>query len=403
LPGIKQPLRIAWLCPYPVDTLPKEKVRWNKNRRFHPATWVINLSNALAKRDDIELHIITETAWVSKDYRFYHNRIFFHILRNPYSVPFLRRGFPSRLHLDTYTRYFLNFLNLSGEIKRVNPDIIHVHGTESQYAYCASRISSRPVLISMQGICGFLKDGIPGMQYREQFEVDAIKNSKYFVSRAKISDEYIMGINHHAKLFKIDDICDDMFFDVSRAPQPARLLFAGSVLESKGIEDLLASFAMLRKDFREIKLRIAGHCDESYKNVLKEKYVDYSAGDGISFLGQIDRDAILREYSRADLFVFPSHFETSPNVIMEAMSAGLPIVATKAGGIPDMINDGKTGILVNINAPVQIAEKVKHLLENPELKSRLANAAREFAGQRFREEIVVRKTMGAYKNILSSD
>lgn len=400
MPNIKQPLRVAWLCSYPVDTLPEVKVRWNKNRKFHPASWVVNLSNALAKRDDIELHIITETAWVHKNYRFYHNRIFFHILRNPYSVPFLRRGFPSRLRIDTYTRYSLNFFNLSGEIKRVNPDIIHVHGTESQYAYCASKISSKPILVSMQGMCGYLKDVIPAMLYREPFEVNAIKNSKYFVSRATISDEYILSINPNAELFKIDDICNDMFFNVLRDPKPGRLLFVGSVLKSKGIEDLLASFAILRKDCRNIELRIAGHCEEPYKKYLMKKYINPGAVDKIRFLGQLVRDEILKEYSMADIFVFPSHYETSPNVIMEAMSAGLPIVTTNAGGIPDMIENDREGILIDVCSPQQLVKNIEFLLHNSEARVLLTKAAKKSAENRFRTDKVVEKIIRAYDEII---
>jgi glycosyltransferase involved in cell wall biosynthesis len=82
-------------------------------------------------------------------------------------------------------------------------------------------------------------------------------------------------------------------------------------------------------------------------------------------------------FSESDIFVFPSYFdeECFPLVILEAMSARLPIVATRIGAIPEMITDGKEGMLVEPGDPHQLAEKIEELIMDPELKKKLGNRA----------------------------
>ncbi len=81
-------------------------------------------------------------------------------------------------------------------------------------------------------------------------------------------------------------------------------------------------------------------------------------------------------YAASNLFALPSHSEGSPNVILEAMSAGLPIAATRAGGVPEILEDEVTGLLVPTTDPQAMAEALRKLLLSQDLRTRLAAAAR---------------------------
>jgi glycosyltransferase involved in cell wall biosynthesis len=87
---------------------------------------------------------------------------------------------------------------------------------------------------------------------------------------------------------------------------------------------------------------------------------------------------------------------------MEAMSAGVPIITTNVGGIPDMISDGYTGLLVEPKNSVDLKSKITFLLDNPELKVFLGNNARIEAKKRFKNKIVVEKVLSAYKYVIDN-
>jgi glycosyltransferase involved in cell wall biosynthesis len=84
-------------------------------------------------------------------------------------------------------------------------------------------------------------------------------------------------------------------------------------------------------------------------------------------------------YAMATIFVLPSHSEGSPNVILEAMAAGLPIASTSVGGVPEILEDGVTGLLVPARNPQALAEALRRLLQSEELRAQLASAARHQA------------------------
>ena len=107
----------------------------------------------------------------------------------------------------------------------------------------------------------------------------------------------------------------------------------------------------------------------------------------IRFLGQ--RTDISRILSAADIHLSASHTESLPNNILEAMSAGLPIIATKVGGVPEQLADGVSGILVPTRAPHQLAEAIERLVGDKELQCRLGKTAGDQVARAFPIEPVV--------------
>ncbi len=125
------------------------------------------------------------------------------------------------------------------------------------------------------------------------------------------------------------------------------------------------------------KLLIAGGVtnlkDESFFREIKQ----LSNGLDVEFLGWIEHRSLPEIYNRVDIFVLPSYSEALGLVIMEAMASGLPVIATKTSGAKDLIEDGETGFLVPIGDPPAIKEKVKILLENPDLRESMSRAGRK--------------------------
>ena len=101
-----------------------------------------------------------------------------------------------------------------------------------------------------------------------------------------------------------------------------------------------------------------------------------------------------------DLFVQPSHYEGLPTTVLEAMAAGLPVVATAVGGTPEVVVDGVTGLLVPPRDSAALAQAIAALLRDPELRGRMGKAGRERVAQHFSVERMVRKTERLYAELL---
>jgi glycosyltransferase involved in cell wall biosynthesis len=120
----------------------------------------------------------------------------------------------------------------------------------------------------------------------------------------------------------------------------------------------------------------------------------------VEFLGRIEHSRIPEIYARADVFVLPSISESFPNTLMEAMGMQLPIVATKVGAVPEIIEDSKEALLVSPGDEIALANGIERLLTNDELAKNLAKNARELVTTKYSWESVAKKTLDVYEKIL---
>jgi glycosyltransferase involved in cell wall biosynthesis len=138
---------------------------------------------------------------------------------------------------------------------------------------------------------------------------------------------------------------------------------AGRLVELKGIEYLLRAAATLRHEFPTLRVEIAGSGPQREK--LEEAAAHADITEQVKFLGWIDDLAAV--LPRWDIFAMPSLEEGFPIAALDAMAAGLPVVATPVGGVPELIEDGKTGWLVPPRDAQALALRLRLLLANPEL------------------------------------
>ena len=136
---------------------------------------------------------------------------------------------------------------------------------------------------------------------------------------------------------------------------------------------------------------------------MRADYERYVNSLGISarvhFLGR--RDDMQSILGSVDMLVHPSRVDATPYVIIEALAAGLPVVASNVYGIPELVQDGVSGILVPEGDASALAGSVAKLAENPELRKRIAVAARQRYEARFTIEESVKKTMTVYDELFA--
>jgi glycosyltransferase involved in cell wall biosynthesis len=162
----------------------------------------------------------------------------------------------------------------------------------------------------------------------------------------------------------------------SLPPFPKDIVLIGSMgrlSREKGVEDLLEAIILLKHLPLQFFIAGKGHLQSSlYKTVQKE-----GLQKKVHFLGFLDEEAMKEFFSGIDIFVLPSRQETFGMAALEAMSAGLPIIATKAGGIPEVVQEKKTGILVPERNSRALAEAIQKLSQQPKKQKSMGNEGRE--------------------------
>jgi glycosyltransferase involved in cell wall biosynthesis len=159
----------------------------------------------------------------------------------------------------------------------------------------------------------------------------------------------------------------------------ARILYLGHLAGVKGTDDLLGSFARLATGGVPVSLDLAGDFqaagDEARLRAAAGR--DFGPGKTVRLIPPVSGEEKLACFERADLFVFPSHFEGMPMAVLEAMAAGLPIVATAIGGLPELVADGVNGFLVPPRDPAALAAAMAKLVGDEGLRARMGEQSLE--------------------------
>jgi glycosyltransferase involved in cell wall biosynthesis len=180
-----------------------------------------------------------------------------------------------------------------------------------------------------------------------------------------------------------------------------RLLFSGRLdrKQQKGVDILLKAMPLILKEHKVILLNIIGDGVrlDHYKTQAKQLGIEKS----VNFRGFLPYDAMPAEYSVADLFILPSRRESFGLVLAEAMASSLPVISTTAGAIPEVVENGVTGILVPPEDPEKLANAVIHLLDDSEKMKLMGLMGKERVEKYFTWNKVVIRAIDCYNLILT--
>jgi glycosyltransferase involved in cell wall biosynthesis len=179
------------------------------------------------------------------------------------------------------------------------------------------------------------------------------------------------------------------------------ILSVGRLYARKGLFTLIESMSLVAKKFSNAKLIIAG---KGQSNEMK-KLVNYAKKLGVRekiiFTGYFPDTKLPKLYQAADIFAFSTFYENLPFAVLEALSSQLPVVTTKVGGIPEMIDDGKNGFLVQPANSKDLADKILFFIENPNEASEMAYLARRTIEDKFDWRLIVKKVLKVYDEALN--
>lgn len=180
-----------------------------------------------------------------------------------------------------------------------------------------------------------------------------------------------------------------------RRGQGPLLVFAGRLVSEKGVEDLIRAVALLVPSLPDVTVILLG--EGQHRARMQAVAVELGLGDRIHFLGWVPSELVPPHLAAGDMFVAPSRrapdgwVEAQGLGLIEAMSMGVPVIATETGGVVDTVREGETGLLVPEGSPAAIAATVRQLCQDRSLGKRLGRAGQELAVRQFgRREVALK-------------
>jgi glycosyltransferase involved in cell wall biosynthesis len=190
-----------------------------------------------------------------------------------------------------------------------------------------------------------------------------------------------------SRIVTIPSRCDTALFDPNRFPprtqKGSQLLYVGNLVPGKGLRFLLLALQEVVRCFPSVRLAMVGSGPQQAE--LEAMVHSLHLEGHVEFVGLLPHDKVPSLMHKADVFVFPSLSEATPRVVMEAMAMALPVVATRVGGIPEMIEDGITGRLVQPGVARELAAAIMWIFRHPEWV--------QTAGERARHRVVNHYTL----------
>jgi glycosyltransferase involved in cell wall biosynthesis len=183
------------------------------------------------------------------------------------------------------------------------------------------------------------------------------------------------------------------------------ILFVNSINQRKGIEELFRAMPRVLKKFPEAKLQIAGRLPkgrETYYDYLLN-LVDQPTREAITFLGFVPHEKLVEHLHRAAVCCYASHAETFGNAPLEAMSAGRPVIYSRLGPGPEVVEHEVSGLLINPRSPEEIAENICRIMEDPALGDALGREGRKRAVKYFSRPVILQENLRLYRQHLKLD
>jgi glycosyltransferase involved in cell wall biosynthesis len=287
-------------------------------------------------------------------------------------------------------------VKLAGLIRRWRPDVVHLHDQRALfYAAPAAWLARVPMIA----------------QTRHGRDIDATPRQTMVVLQlSKLVDRFVCVSEEVAALSRQQGIAGPRLgtilngIDLSRfgfgGPDPAGpVVTVARLSPEKDVANLVRATALAAQQASELRVEVAGGgpCMQD----LKQLAADEGVAERITFLGEVrDVPALL---GRARIFVLPSRSEGIPLTALEAMACGIPVVATRVGGLPEVVDDGVTGMLVPSADPGALAEAIVEIWNDPGRGEKLGRAGRRRAEELFDVRRMVAQYEALYQERSGAD
>ncbi|AKB76148.1 Glycosyltransferase [Methanosarcina lacustris Z-7289] len=325
----------------------------------------------------------------------------------------LDKGFPKKETIDRFCIHrtpikkirFIGIIfywfHIFLEIKRINPNIVHVQSISTALPGIFSMIFlKKPYVIWGQGSDVYIPD-----KFTKFISKIVLKNASIVIA---LSEDMKRKMN---TIYKREDIVIlpngielDKFKGLSSRKQnndktKKTIIFVGTLRPVKGIEYLIKAMNSIHEQLPNTDLLIVG--DGPDREKMETLVQELNLQDCIHFVGKVSNEEIPEYMAQADLFALPSLSEGFGIVNIEAMAAGLPIVTTNVGGLPEIVINGENGFLVEPKNPEALAETILLILSDNDLKARIS-MNNQMKAEQYSWDIVVKNLISIYESLSTS-
>ena len=329
-----RPSRIAWISNFPVERLPDIPESVQRLPSEHPLTWQSVLYSELRENPKLELHILVLRKELDHNFSFQRGRTCFHLLKTP-------RG------LRAASFYWTDSYVIRKALKQVKPDLVHAWGTERGAALIASRLRY-PYLVTLQGLLTWLSEEVPlnrYLRFSAFLEKFSLARATTVTTESRFAVNYIKSRYTNTSVVQIEHAPSWLFHELRREPPQTkvRFLYVGSLCYLKGSDILLQALEHIKNEI-DFELILVGNADEGFWRIISEA-ASPQLIQCVRRIGTLSASDVAKELQQATMMILPSRADNSPNAVKEAVVAGVPVVASDVGGIPDYVIPGRNGIL----------------------------------------------------------
>jgi glycosyltransferase involved in cell wall biosynthesis len=301
------------------------------------------------------------------------------------------------------TGYLGCTLAVRRKLREIQPDIVHGQGTERDCCITAVR-SGYPNVLTIHGNMRLIADFVRAKPFSyywlaARLERYCLRNTHGVIAISKYTEANVSTLTRRAWL--LPNAVHPSYFRVIRNEvQPLRIICAANIGAWKNQIQLIHALEPLA-NHRKLTLRFAGAGNA--KNSYFQRFTaEVASRPWCAYAGALNRTSLQAEMSRAQIAVLPSLEDNCPMVVLEAAAAGVPMAASRVGGIPDLIQHKETGMLFDPCRVEDIRAAIESLLVEPGLAERLAIRARHKAVLKFSPVTVARKHLEIYREIVGS-
>ncbi len=266
------------------------------------------------------------------------------------------------------------FASLFVQILFRRPDLIHFQVSYYNSFYRKRILSVLPRIFQVPYVMQVVSGGF------EQFVTEHPRNTSSVrkvldraaavVTMSKSWANVIKKYTSNRRMYTIYNTAAEKEFKKVGTPQRSNkvvVLFLGNLIPSKGLDDLLQAIPGVVTRSSNVLFRLCGYGDaERIRRIIAERGLE----NFVELLGKISDDEKYRQFLSADIYTLPSYFEGMPGSILEAMAAGLPVIATEVGGIPEQVIDGETGYLIQPGDVSSLTERLVRLCVDAERREK---------------------------------
>lgn len=227
---------------------------------------------------------------------------------------------------------------------------------------------------------------------------------RYVDALILLSPRFVPDFDHvipQTRKCVVPNFAPSFHFAAERSQSEVGILFLGRLSTKKGVYDLLKA-AIALKDEPSIRFHLAGLEETpADKHRILSELEKHNIGNKVHLAGHVQGHEKARLFACSDVFVLPSYTEIFPIVILEAMAAAMPVIATPVGAVPDMVVDGINGFIVPQGDSESLAERIRYLLHHPRVREEMGrNNLRKF-NEEYCPEVNIDKVSTIYRTLLA--